>query len=78
MRGLSRSKWSTTSTSNHSSSNRSIEITDPIDHQTGHLTRSNSDIERYDSRYGVDPIHRQLVRGYTELVSDRIETGWSC
>jgi hypothetical protein len=36
------------------------------------------DIGKYDSRYGVDPIHRQLVRGYTELVTGRIETGWSC
>lgn len=73
MCGLSRGKWSVTSTSKHSS-----ETIHPIDHGACHPTRSNSRIGEYDSKYSVDPIHRHLVKGYTELVNGRIETGWSC
>ena len=63
MHGFFRSKWSVTS-NQHSSL--------PVipDHQTR--------LRKFDYRYEVDPINRQLVQGYTEIVTDRIENGWSC
>jgi hypothetical protein len=49
-----------------------------INHQTSNQTTSVTSAGEYDSRYGVDPINRQLVQGYTQMVTDRIEQGWTC
>ena len=48
------------------------------DHQAGNPTLPGIRIGQYDSRYGVDPINRHLVQGYTEMVTDRIDKGWTC
>ena len=48
------------------------------DHQASNPTQPDIQIGKYDSRYGVDPINRHLVRGYTEMVTDRIDDGWTC
>jgi hypothetical protein len=49
-----------------------------IDHRAGSPTPSANHVHEYDTRYGGDPIIRQLVQGYTEMVTDRIEKGWTC
>lgn len=49
-----------------------------IDHQTSNLTQPAIQIGQYNSRYGVDPINRHLVRGYTEMVTDRVNEAWIC
>jgi len=46
-------------------------------HQASHLTPPAIQIDQYNSRYGVDPINRHLVQGYTEMVTDRIDDGWT-
>jgi hypothetical protein len=48
-----------------------------IDHQTSNPTPSIMPIGKCDSRYPV-PINRQLVQGYTQMVTDRIEQGCTC
>ncbi len=48
------------------------------DHQAGNPTLPGIRIGQYNSRYGVDPINRHLVQGYTEMVTDRIDKGWTC
>ena len=47
------------------------------DHQAGNPTPPATHIGQYESRYGVDPINRHLVQGYTEMVTDRIDDGWT-
>jgi hypothetical protein len=69
MCGPSRGIWSNTSTTNQPPS---FGI-DRKDHPRG-----NRKIQYYDSIHGVDPTNRQLVEGYTQLVFDRVQNGWSC
>ena len=49
-----------------------------INHQTNSPTLSIKPVHEYDPRYRVAPINRQLVQGYTEMVTDRIDKGWTC
>jgi hypothetical protein len=71
MSGLSRGNWSSTSNSNQSNHHRS-EI-----HRTVNSTKTKPEIHEYDRICGVDPTKRQLVDGYTQLVIDRVNNGWS-
>jgi hypothetical protein len=58
-------------------SNRATDIMNTTNHLTAHSTTSGPSIRDYDRRYGVSPTDRDLVQGYTELVTDRIKDGWS-
>jgi Integrase core domain len=71
MHGFFRSKWS--ATTNQQSSSSVIP-----DHQTSQPTKSVLSDQKYDSLYGVDPVNRHLVQGYADLITDRVEKGWSC
>jgi hypothetical protein len=87
MSGYFRGNWSSTSNSTTSSS----DITDPtkpnrykfkqsqskID-QPAQSTKSNRQIHEYDRICRVDPVIRQQVDGYTQMVTDRVKDGWSC
>jgi hypothetical protein len=65
MSGHFRGSWSAVSnTHNHPS-----DIDQP-NHPTG--------MTRYDQVCGVHPADRQLVDGYTRMVADRANDGWSC
>jgi hypothetical protein len=46
--------------------------------QTGQSIKSDPGVYEYDRICGVDPTKRQLVDGYTQLVMDRVNNGWSC
>jgi hypothetical protein len=46
--------------------------------QPAQSTKSNREIHEYDRICRVDPVTRQQVDGYTQLVSDRMSHGWSC
>jgi hypothetical protein len=74
MCGHFRGNWSTTSNSNQYQSNQYQTETD----QLGQSLKSNPGIREYDWICRVDPINRQLVDGYTRLVIDRVDRGWSC
>jgi len=54
----------------------SNDLMDTINHSTVHPTIPSS--QAYDRRYGMKSADRDLVEGYTELVTDRIKDGWSC
>jgi len=47
-------------------------------HRTDRTTGSNPRSQHYDAICRVDPINRQLVNGYTQVVIDRVGDGWSC
>lgn len=47
------------------------------DHQASNPNQPAIQIGQYNSRNGADPINRHLVRGYTEMVTDRIDDGWT-
>ena len=44
----------------------------------GQSTKSNRQIHEYDRICRVDPVIRQQVDGYTRMVIDRVDDGWSC
>jgi hypothetical protein len=46
--------------------------------RTGQSIKSNEGVDDYDRIFRVDPINRQLVDGYTQVVIDRVDSGWSC
>jgi hypothetical protein len=46
--------------------------------QPAQSIKSNREIYDYDRICRVDPVNRQFVVGYTQLVSDRMNDGWSC
>jgi hypothetical protein len=87
MSGLCRGNWSTTSNSDQSNSDqsnssqynqcKSSQYQSEID-QTGQSISSNQGVDEYDRIFRVDPINRQLVDGYTQLVLDRVDSGWNC
>lgn len=89
MSGYFRGNWSSTSnsttakqtakTDNSNQSNRYKfnQHESEIDH-AGQSTKSNRQIHEYDRICRVDPVTRQLVDGYTQLVIDRVNDGWSC
>lgn len=82
MSGHFRGNWSTTSNSNTanpatSNTNQSNQYQSEID-QTGQSIKSDPGVHEYDRICGVDPTKRQLVDGYTQLVMDRVNNGWSC
>jgi hypothetical protein len=57
-----------------SSNEQSSHRTDRKDSPTG----SNQRIQHYDAICRVNPINRQLVNGYIQVVIDRVSDGWSC
>ena len=69
MSGFLRGSWSSTSNSNQHKTQLIQQD------QTG---KSQQGIHPYDSIIRVDPINRQMVTGYTRLVTDRVEDGWTC
>jgi hypothetical protein len=90
MSGYFRGNWSSTSNSTAATPTTK---TDNSDHQsnqykfnqreTGNDQRdqsikSNREVHEYDRICRVDPVNRQQVVGYTQLVSDRMNDGWSC
>jgi hypothetical protein len=82
MSGHFRGNWSTTSNSNTanpatSNTNQSNQYQSEID-QTGQSIKSDRGIHEYDRICRVDPITRQQVDGYTQMVIDRLDNGWSC
>ena len=93
MSGYVRGNWSSTSNSDQSNQYKSDtwkpdnpdqsnrykfnQHKSEIDH-AGQSTKSNGEIHEYDRICRVDPITRQQVVGYTQLVSDRMNDGWSC
>jgi hypothetical protein len=77
MSGLCRGNWSTTSNSSQSNQCKSSKYRSVID-QTGQSIKSNQGVDEYDRIFRVDPIKRQLVNGYTQVVIDRVGSGWSC
>jgi len=74
VRNFFRGIWSTTSNTNHIN----IEIMHTTDNQTSTPSHSIKPLSEYDPRCGVNPIDRQLVRGYTEMITDRVDEGWTC
>ena len=77
MSGLCRGNWSTTSNSSQSNQSNSSQYQSEID-QTGQSIKSNQGVDEYDRIFRVDPTNRQLVNGYTQVVIDRVDSGWSC
>jgi hypothetical protein len=69
MSGNFRGNWSSTSKSTAANSCTS---------KTDNSNQSNREIHDYDRICRVDPVTRQQVVGYTQLVSDRMNDGWSC
>jgi hypothetical protein len=59
-------------------SNKSNDIMNTTHQSTAHSTPSYPSIRHYNRRYGVSSTDRDLVQGYTQLVTDRIKDGWSC
>jgi hypothetical protein len=83
MSGQFRGNWSTTSNSNQSQSyrhqiNRHQTSHGPETDQPAQPIESQPAIREYDRVCRVDPTARQLVDGYTQLVIDRVDRGWSC
>jgi hypothetical protein len=84
--GHYRGNWSTTSNSNQSQLYRhQINQLPPNQYQNetetdqpAQPTKSNLEVHEYDRVCRVDPTTRQLVDGYTQLVIDRVDRGWSC
>jgi hypothetical protein len=82
MSGYFRGNWSTTSKSSISSSN----ITDPTkpnrhefkQRKLDQAIKSDKELHEYDRICRVDPVTRQLVVGFTQMVTDRVNDGWSC
>jgi hypothetical protein len=84
MSGHYRGNWSTTSNSNQHRSNQyrsnqyqSNQYQTETD-QPAQPTKSNLEVHKYDRLCRVDPTTRQNVDGYTQLVVDRVDRGWSC
>ena len=90
MSGYFRGNWSSTSNStaanpttsktdnsNQSNRNKINQHESEID-QPAQSTRSNRQIHEYDRICRVDPVTRQQVDGFTQMVIDRINDGWSC
>ena len=89
MSGYFRGNWSSTS---NSTTAKPTTKTDNSDQSNGHKTdqhasetdqpaqsiKSNREIHEYDRICRVDPVTRQLVDGFTQLVIDRVNDGWSC
>jgi hypothetical protein len=73
MSGLDRGNWSSTSNSIYASNSNHHQII-----QTDQRETSKNGIHPYDSIIRVDPVDRQLVTGYTRLVTDRVDAGWTC
>jgi hypothetical protein len=84
MSGHFRGNWSTTSNSNqHQSNQYQIKQHLPNHHQAetdqpAQPIESQPAIREYDRVCRVDPTTRRLVNGYTQLVIDRVDRGWSC
>ena len=90
MSGLFRGNWSSTSkstavNSSTSNSNQNDSNQHPSNHnhhqfdihQTIHSTETKREIDEYDRICRVDPTDRQLVDGFTRMVTDRVDSGWS-
>jgi hypothetical protein len=81
MSGYFRGNWSSTSNStaanstpsNQHTSNHPSEIDQP-----GQSIKSNREVHEYDRICRVDPITRQQVDGFTQMVIDRVNDEWSC
>ena len=100
MRGISRSKWSTTSninqihnsqitpTFNASQTTTTNQAADQaaVANQTSNPTKTSTTSHLPSTPYSIlhrtcgadDPAHRRIIRGYSELVTERMEAGWSC
>jgi hypothetical protein len=89
MSGHFRGNWSTTSNSdqhqiNHPQSYQSNQYqtnqyqTETETDQPSHPTKFQPGIHQYDRVCRVDPATRQIVDGYTQMVVDRVDSGWSC
>jgi hypothetical protein len=82
MSGLHRGNWSSTSNSNQNDSSQYPSNQSNYDrsdiHQTIHSTNTKREIQEYDRICRVDPTNRQLVEGFTRMVIDRMNGGWSC
>jgi hypothetical protein len=84
MSGYFRGNWSATSNSNHRKSG-SADPTKPNRHefkqrkldQTDQAIKSGKEFHEYDRICRVDPVTRQLVDGFTQMVIDRVNDGWS-
>ena len=73
MSGYFRGNWSSTSNSNqHLPNQNQSKIHEDQTGTTEQVTHP------YDSIIRADPINRQMVTGYTRLVTDRVEDGWTC
>lgn len=48
------------------------------DHLTVHSTHCDPSIPDYDRQYSRGSTDRDLVQGYTKMITNRIEDGWSC
>ncbi len=78
MSGLFRGNWSSTSNSNQNDSNKHPSDHHRSDiHRTVHSIKTKREIHEYDSICRVDPANRQLVEGFTRMVTDRVDDGWS-
>jgi hypothetical protein len=94
MSGYFRGNWSSTSNSTaaNSTAAKPTTKTDNSDRSNGHIfnqikpetdqpaqsIKSNREIHDYDRICRVDPVNRQQVNGYAQLVADRLNDGWSC
>jgi hypothetical protein len=54
------------------------QLMNTIDHQTSSSTVSIKPVREYHSRSDVDATNHQIVQGYTQMVTDRIEKDWTC
>ena len=78
MSGLLRGNWSSTSNSNQNNSNKHPSDHHRSDiHRTVHSIKTKREIHEYDRICRVDPANRQLVEGFTRMVTDRVDDGWS-
>jgi hypothetical protein len=69
----------TTKTDNSDRSNGHIfNQIKPETDQPAQSIKSNREIHDYDRICRVDPVNRQQVNGYAQLVADRLNDGWSC
>ena len=76
MSGLHRGNWSFTSNSNQNDSYQSNHHQSDI-HRAVHSIKTQREIHEYDSICRVDPTNRQLVDGFTRMVTHRVDSGWS-
>jgi hypothetical protein len=83
MSGFHRGNWSSTSNSNQNDSNKHPSNHDQSNHhqsdihRTVHSIKTKREIHEYDSICRVDPTNRELVEGFTRMVTDRVNDGWS-